>query len=273
MFGHVTEMLPVNSASEVLQYLLAGVLAARLLAWRALRHRSMVLAYVAMYAFALIVLGWTHVRFAAYPEIIAVIMLPIAIAQLERHAPAWRETPLAMARVALVVLFIGVPQSILPRLSHKAHASEASVSKNCKVSDLATMPAPYAGNIVLANVNDTPELLYRTRVETVGSPYHRNMATFLRLRAAWRGGPADSVSPVVAATNASLVLFCPSPQRSSLVTDLQPDSLLDRLNRMWFRTGRVWLQPILLQAITCTGSCDEDVAALGSVRCSRCRRG
>lgn len=231
MFDHVREMLPVNSAPEAVQYLLTGMLAALLLSWLALRHRSVVLGYVAMCAFALTGLGWTHVRFAAYPEIVAAIMLPIAIAQLRRHAPAWRETPLAMARVALVVLFIGVPQSNLLRLSHEAHASEAGVSKNCKVSDLATMLAPYAGDIVLAHVNDTPELLYRTRVETVGSLYHRNMAAFLRLRAAWRSGPADSVPPEVAATDASLVLFCPFAQRSSLVADLPPDTLLDRLNR------------------------------------------
>jgi hypothetical protein len=130
------------------------------------------------------------------------------------------------------VLFVGVPQAgSLPALSHEAHASESGVANTCKVSGLAAMLAPYAGDVVLANVNDTPELLYRTGILTVGSLYHRDMAAFLRLRAAWRSGPAESVPSAVTATDASLVLFCPAPQRSLLVAGLPPDTLLDQLNR------------------------------------------
>jgi len=232
MFDHVSEMQPVQSAAEALQYLLTGLLASLLLSWLALRHRSVVLGYVAMCGFALTGLGWMHVRFAAYPETLAAIMLPVAIAQLERHAPAWRETWFVMARMAMIVLFIGIPQAgSLPPLSHAAHASEANVAKSCKLADVAAMLAPYAGDVVLADVNNTPELLYRTRVRTVGSLYHRNMAAFLRLRAAWRSGPTDTVPPAVAATDASLVLFCPTAQRSSMVAGLPTDTLLDRLNR------------------------------------------
>jgi hypothetical protein len=232
MFDHVTEMLPVSTAADALQYLLTGTLAALLLASLALRRRDLVLGYVALCGFALTGLGWSHVRFAAYPETLAAIMLPIAIAQLERHAPAWQETSLAAARVAVIALFIGLPwASSLPGLSHAAHASEAGIAKNCKIAGLTNMLAPYAGVVVLADVNDTPELLYRTQVRTVGSLYHRNMAAFLRLRAAWRSGPANTVPPAVAATDAALVLFCPSTDRSDIVSDLPPDTLLDRLNR------------------------------------------
>jgi hypothetical protein len=232
MFDHVTEMLPVNSAADALQYLLTGMLAALLLSWLALSYRSAVLGYVAICSFALIGIGWTHLRFAAYPETIAAITLPIAIARLDRHAATWRPTSLASVRLAVILLFIGVPWAgSLPALSHAAHASEAAAAKSCTVAGLADMLAPYVGQVVLADVNDTPELLYRTHVLTVGSLYHRDMAAFLRLRAAWRSFPANSVPPAVVATDASLVLFCPSTQRSPLVADLQPQTLLDRLNR------------------------------------------
>ncbi|HVC62347.1 MAG TPA: hypothetical protein VND19_18540 [Acetobacteraceae bacterium] len=232
MFGHISEMLPVKTAAGALRYLLTGTLAALLLSWLALRHRSLLLFYLATCAFALVALGWTHVRFAAYSETIAAIMLPIAITQLERLASSWRETSLILARLAAITLFIAVPWAgTLPALSRAAHASEAGVAKSCKVAGLAGMLAPYAGKVVLANVNDTPELLYRTRVLTVGSLYHRGMAAFLRLRAAWRSSPSNSVPPAVAATDASLVLFCPSADRSPLVAGLPPDTLFDRLNR------------------------------------------
>ena len=45
--------------------------------------------------------------------------------------------------------------------------------------------------VVPADVNDTPDLLYRTQVRTVGSLYHRDIEAFARLRAAWRVPPSD----------------------------------------------------------------------------------
>ena len=242
MFDHVLEMQSVNGAAGAVQYLLTGMLAALLLCWLALRHRSVVLFYVAMCLVALTGLGWAHVRFAAYPETVGVIMLPIAIAQLEQHAQTWRDTAFAMTRLALIALFIALPQaSHLPGVSRAAQAAEAEVTKSCKLTGVADMLAPYAGAVVLADVNDTPELLYRTHVLTVGSLYHRNMAAFLRLQAAWRSAPADSEPATVAATGASLVMFCASPGRSAMVADLAPNTLLDRLNQ-----GAVppWLQQV-----------------------------
>lgn len=241
MFDGVAEMHPVAGAAEAVQFLLTGMLAALLLSWLALRHRNVVLGYAAICALALVGLGWTHVRFAAYPETIGAIMLPIAIAQLE-HAQAWREASLSMARLAVIVLFVAIPQaSHLPGLSRAAHASEAGVTQSCKLTGIADMLAPYAGQVVLADVNKTPELLYRTHVLTVGSLYHRNVAAFLRLRAAWRSGPADAEPAAVAATGASLVLFCALPGRSEMVADLPPNTLLDRLKQ-----GAVppWLQQV-----------------------------
>ena len=90
-----------------------------------------------------------------------------------------------------------------------------------------------------------PELLYRTGILTVGSLYLRNVAAFMRLRAAWRSGPSDAVPEAVRATGATLVLVCTHAGvhagRSSLVGDLPPETLLDRLNR-----GQVppWLKEV-----------------------------
>lgn len=109
------------------------------------------------------------------------------------------------------------------------------------MADGAALLADHAGQIVMTNPGTSPELLYRTHVLTVGSLYHRNVAAFIRLRAAWCSGPSDIVPAAVRATGASLVLFCPSPARSMLVANLPPDTLLDRLNQ-----GHVplWLQKL-----------------------------
>ena len=102
---------------------------------------------------------------------------------------------------------------------------------SCSIRHIAPLLVPYAGKVVLADANDTPELLYRTRVLTVGSLYHENVAAFRRLRAAWRSLPGDAEPAAVEATGAALVLFCPHTARSPLVADLLPETLWDRLNR------------------------------------------
>jgi hypothetical protein len=84
---------------------------------------------------------------------------------------------------------------------------------------------------VLADVDDTPELLYRTGVLTVGSLYHTNIAAFMRLRAAWRSGASPVEPDAVRATGAAAILACPGEARSLLVQDLPPRTLLDQLDQ------------------------------------------
>jgi hypothetical protein len=53
----------------------------------------------------------------------------------------------------------------------------------------------------------------------------------MRLRAAWRSLPSDTVPDAVRSTGATLVLYCSSAARSLLVADLPLDTLLDRMNQ------------------------------------------
>ena len=82
---------------------------------------------------------------------------------------------------------------------------------------------------MLANVNDTPDLLYRTPVRTVGSLYHRNPEGYMRLRAAWLEEPGDRPGPAILATGATLVLACPGELRASVIEGAVPTTLLDHL--------------------------------------------
>lgn len=232
MFDNIVEMEPLTTPGGLARYLLTGALATAALAWLAIRRRSLPLGYFAVCTCGLLVLGQQHVRFSAYPEAVAAVMLPVAIGMAGRHVAVLGEAFPAIARVAVIAAFVLLPYANgVPVAVGEAHAAEAAGGPSCSVGSLSGMLKPFAGQVLLANVNDSPELLYRTQVLTVGSLYHRGMAGFLRLRAAWRSLPSDTVPPAVSATRASLVLVCPSPRRSLLVSDLPDDTLLDRLNR------------------------------------------
>ncbi|MDE1897006.1 MAG: hypothetical protein KGH91_08025, partial [Rhodospirillales bacterium] len=96
---------------------------------------------------------------------------------------------------------------------------------------IAPLLAPAAGQVVLAQPEDTPELLYRTHIFTVGSLYHHGIAGFMKDRAAWRATPGTTPPQAVTATGAKYVLFCPEAGRYLLVNDLPNKTLWDSLNK------------------------------------------
>jgi hypothetical protein len=96
-------------------------------------------------------------------------------------------------------------------------------------------------------------LLYRTRILTVGSLYHRNAAAYMRLRDAWRAEPGDTEPEAVRATRARFLLACKGSPRLGLVSDFAEHNTSGRINR-WKATslvdsrGRGW--PVGLCALS-----------------------
>ena len=228
MLDVINEMMPMHGVYQAVEFLLGGVIATLALAWLSLSCRSALFGYAAICGATLIGVGAMHVRFSAYAAALSATMLPILITRFSTRFADWSEFNQAMIRIAVMAAFVLLPCGIALA---PARADTHALGAGCSLASGASLLAAHAGQIVLADPNKSPELLYRTRVLTVGSLYHRNADAFMRLRAAWRSGPSDTLPAAVRATRASLVLFCPSPTRSLLVADLPPDTLLDRLNR------------------------------------------
>jgi len=242
MFGHISEMLPVGDVFQALHFLFTGLLAALLVVTIGMRRGSLFASYAALCLGILLALGWAHVRFAAYPEAAGAIALPIALTMASTAMTKWHQIGQSFARLAIILLFIQVPYiGELPDLTSSAHAAPFGVAPVCGLGDAIPMLLRHPGAVVLADVNDTPEILWKTRVRTVGSLYHRNVAGFLRLRAAWRVAPSDRVPPEIDAAEISLVLACKTPIRSSLVDGVRTATLYDQV-----RTGNPppWLRQI-----------------------------
>ncbi len=229
-FANITEMAPLASPWQAADLLTGGVLAAATLcayAWLGRRSaRVWPLLYAAACVLACIAVAARHVRFAAYPELAGAIALPVLLSAIS--AAEWTPARQSAARLALILGLVGAPAlrtALTPASGHAASAARA-----CDIREAAPLLAAYPGQIALSAPDDAPELLFLTRVSTVGSLFHRNVAGFLRLRAAWREVPGDTAGPAFLATGATLVLGCPGQPRSVLVADLPPTTLLDRLD-------------------------------------------
>ncbi len=236
-FDFIVEMQPVNTMVGVAQYLFTGLLAIVFLSWLFARSRSPVAVYAVVAMALLVAVGATHLRFAAYPEVAAALLVPAALDAVRKQGMA--------ARLGIVALVVVVPL-LGAMVRSSAEAKATAHDPSCAVGGLTDMLAPFGDAVALANVSDTPELLYRTRLRTVGSLYHRNPAAFMRLRAAWRSRPGtawtdETPPPAVLTTEATLLIACPRTKRSALVQDLPSETLDDWLN--WGQVPR-WLKEV-----------------------------
>jgi hypothetical protein len=225
-FGLIAEMAPADSLPVFLGSVLPGLLGALVVMGMAFRERRILWGYAVLCSLFIVALGIADLRFDTYGAVLAAAALPVALKQLRPRIP-----PASLIRwslpIAVLAVFLGAPLGGL----WADQDSDEDDGTVCSVQAEIPLLAPFAGQAVLADVDDTPELLYRTRILTVGSLYHSDIAAFLRLRAAWRS-TASAVEPAaVRATGAVAILACPGEARPALVQDLPPTTLLDQLDQ------------------------------------------
>jgi hypothetical protein len=97
---------------------------------------------------------------------------------------------------------------------------------------------------VLAFMDIGPELLYRTRHEVVGTPYHRNGAGIFDGYSILATNDLPAARTLVDARGVDLVLLCQSPsERAFYTTPDGEENLYTRLDR---RQPPSWLEPVAL---------------------------
>lgn len=187
-----------------------------------------------------VVLGVKFMRFTPVCAAAAVVVLMIGLQNVASHWRAWPKFAV-FGQAGLALMFLLLPW--VPALA--AGQGVARGVPVCNLQSFAPDLRVAAGQVVLADVNLTPELLWRSNVLTVGSLYHHGVAGFLVDRAAWRAVPGEAEPAAVKATNARYVLFCTKAGRSGLVADLPKTTLWDALLA---QQPPPWLVPVVKNA-------------------------
>ena len=243
------------SGLDMIVFLLPGAWAVLYAAWRAWQerkptplaadtplfgtppHAPLAWAYITLCAAVALGLGAGYLLFTSISAALAAALLPVALSGIEAKGGG-----LAVGKRIGLLAFIFLTPLLAAQAEERASTpSNAKTFPSCNLLDVAPLLAPAAGQVVLAQPEDTPELLYRTHIFTVGSLYHHGIAGFMKDRAAWRALPGAALPQAVAATGAKYVLFCPQPGRYLLVSDLPDDTLWDALNK---DTPPPWLKAV-----------------------------
>ena len=225
-FGLMEELQPVRGW-ELLVYLGPGALALGYALWRAAGRARWLWLYIAACTGVALALGVQFMLFMEFAPAAAAVLLPLALSEVSlRFDTRPMVAMLSRLGVLLAVLLVPVAAAGLNKPSPGAAGTHYP---SCNLREIAPLLVPAAGQVVLAQAGDSPELLYRTKVETVGSLYQHGLRGYLRDRAAWRATPGTRVPPAVLASGARFVLFCPSAARYLPVADLAPVTLWDAM--------------------------------------------
>jgi hypothetical protein len=218
-FGVIGEMQPAGPTPTSFADLWPGVLGLAIAGGMCAGRRDFAWWYGFFGLLMVFGLGVRFLRFAPVSSAAGAVLVALALqkvsARFGGRAPA--------ARVGLVALLFLVP--FVPAFAHRAAAAPAPAA--CDLQAFTPALGVAAGKTLLADVNDTPELLWRTSVVPVGSLYHHGIAGFLRLRAAWRAPGAGPEPAAVRAAGVQFVLACPGAWRTLLVADLPKTTLWD----------------------------------------------
>jgi hypothetical protein len=226
-FDLIAEMAPANTIPSFLSNVLPGLFGAVVVGAMALHQRTVLWGCAVLCSVFVVALGIAHMRFGTYGAVLAAGALPVALSRLRHSIGPAHPWGKALLRIGVAAVFLLGPFSGL----WADDGSDDDEDTVCSVRPAMPLLAQFTGRVVLADVDDTPELLYRTGVLTVGSLYHTNIAAFMRLRAAWRSGASPVEPDAVRATGAAAILACPGEARSLLVQDLPPRTLLDQLDQ------------------------------------------
>jgi hypothetical protein len=224
-FGAIAEMRHLRLDAHDTSLLVSGSLAVLVAIYLAVVRCSLLWAYAATCGLIIVALAASYIRFLVYAETIAAVMLPIAVEAAGRMQGS--PTAARMLRVVVLAAFFLGPQ--LPLLAAPRNENSKNIMANCRIPDILPALREQNAAVVLTEISDTPEILWRSSARTVGSFYHRSIGAFILARNAWRSLPTDSVPQAVTMTGATHILACDFTSRPPLVADLPPVTLQDRL--------------------------------------------
>jgi hypothetical protein len=224
LWDNINEMKPAATAAQAIEYGFGGIVSLVAFSLMAIglrrdRRGVVLVGYVGLCAVVLLALGTAHLRFSAYGSCLGAVAVAILVSRLEEARG------LVPGTLAGAVLLIFVP--LLIRVTAAA-APASSPAPDCSLAEAARWLETERG-VVLADINDGPELLWRTPVETVATLYHRGGIAQARWLAAMRAVDDGAAAAALDAAKVEFVLLCAAGDggRPPYLADL-PETAIER---------------------------------------------
>lgn len=210
-WDQIEELQPVSSSAQWVAFFMLPFLSCLLLFFAAFRKKSLWMFVLAASILAYAALAFQHIRMGAASSLIAVMGYGIALS----HLNVFRNVQAATKSQSLIIIiFIMVPVVQLALVSGLknnavdltgAHKSAA----NCRLSDIAPALNSLPAGTMLTDINDGPELLWRTDHQIVAGNYHHNIKGLLDHHRLWKSVLPDEIAKqIIAERGIDYILAC-----------------------------------------------------------------
>ncbi len=260
-------LLPVSGAdtARFLFYLGPALITVPYLGWVLTRERERRLMpawlLVGIATAVFLPLALLHGRFAPFAAVVIAIPMIDLIGCFRRRLEGQGQrlgviVMRAFGTAGLLVGFFAAGLVLFAVLKQVHGAAQVRAEPPCRVKDVAAQLGDARGlgarsRIILAPIDDGPELLYRTRHGVVGTAYHRNQAGILDTFVMFAIADDDGARKLVNRRGIDLILVCAtSDARNIYSSGTRTDGLYRRLAE-----GRQppWLRPVTLPPGLATG--------------------
>jgi len=211
--------------------------------------RFFTLLFIALSCLLLAIVATRHMRFSSYAEIAFVMAFAVVLDRFLRWSGRIGNDLLrGLLRGGFVgILLLGPILAGGTLITKNAEASDAA---SCNLREVAGFlqgdPRWAAPQIVLAFMDVGPELLYRTRHQVIGTPYHRNGDGIYDGHLLLATADDETARTLASRRGVDLVLLCGTPaERAFYAPQHGEQNLYQRLAE---GTPPAWLEPVALPA-------------------------
>lgn len=195
---------------------------------------------IAIVVFALA--AFAHLRFAAFAEVLILFAVALFIDNAFAAAGAIRsDVRRGLARGGIMALLLVGPLLVGKTVTKSGLENFAerdapqTANSLCDVRGAtafieSAQPDPAEPATVLAFMDLGPQILYRSRLQVIGTPYHRNGAGIIDGHAMLAGENDRAAHELMRMRDVDFVLLCPGPAERAFYTERNStDRLYDRL--------------------------------------------
>lgn len=194
----VIELKPLSTTSEYIAYISMPVLSGFMMFFFAYQQRALWMLMLATGLMMYAALSAMHVRSGAAAGLLAAISYGLVLSRIK----SFRDEVLingSLKEQGLVSLFILVPVAQLvssPFLekSELISSYQSQIKDQCRVEEIASKLNSLPAGVVLINLNDAPELLWRTKHSVIAGNYHHNAHGLLDSFHIWESRVPDLVA-------------------------------------------------------------------------------
>jgi hypothetical protein len=200
----VVDWGPSGIALHLVWPLLAILAGGRMLSTAKEAHGPwLVITYLWMLAY--VALSFYQVRWATFAQLLAVPLLVASLAPLYRRLQSMRSA--VLVRPLLIAVVIAAVLAAGPGLAEEPAASSGGEA-SCELKAVMPVLAAFPVTTLLAEQDVGPEVLYRTDLNVVATPYGNEQA-FLYTLEVMAERDVDSVPELLARRDVGLILVCP----------------------------------------------------------------